>query len=289
MVVFTRVVPVWGWRPAPHSLSRCWVSAIPCLWLCLKVVAAMFFPSIWMLSLVGWIYKLKWEETWWLDQWHMAMTMKNSIQDPEYICTSNLSPLLLPPSSYWSTDSQVCVEPALTHTFFSSREGAWTPRSGLDKGGSLHLLWRHLGDQLEGGEASGEEAVPILDHFDGTQPVIHGGKGREVWDRAVKQGLGRPGETERSRWPHGRCDPVKDVYSLDKSAGNSFFFLLSERHGMKQLSHNCPSLNRLQVDTQGTEPAILMLAIFTSLQFHTQFPCRPQEFISSIFARHYPL
>lgn len=52
---------------------------------------------------------------------------------------------------------------------------------------------------MEGGEASGKEAVPVLNHFDGTQPVVHGGKGREVWDRAVKQGLGRPGKTERNR------------------------------------------------------------------------------------------
>lgn len=51
-----------------------------------------------------------------------------------------------------------------------------------------------LGDQLEGCEAGSEEAVPVLDHLDGSEPVIHcGGEGREVWDGAVEQGLGRHG------------------------------------------------------------------------------------------------
>lgn len=61
-----------------------------------------------------------------------------------------------------------------------------------ERGDFHHLLGCHLGDQLEGGEAGGEEAVPVLDHFDGTKPVIHGGEGREVWNGAVEQGLGRP-------------------------------------------------------------------------------------------------
>lgn len=70
----------------------------------------------------------------------------------------------------------------------SGRKGALirpSPTHRLDRDDSHHLLGCHLGYQLEGGEAGGEEAVPVLNHFDGTEPVIHGGKGREVWNGAV--------------------------------------------------------------------------------------------------------
>lgn len=38
---------------------------------------------------------------------------------------------------------------------------------------ALDLLRCHLGDQLEGGEASAQEVVSVLAHLDGTQPVFY--------------------------------------------------------------------------------------------------------------------
>lgn len=35
------------------------------------------------------------------------------------------------------------------------------------------LLRCHLGDQLEGGEASAQEVVSVLAHLDGAQPVFY--------------------------------------------------------------------------------------------------------------------
>lgn len=164
-----------------------------------KVLAGCVL-SIWMLPLMGWFWKLKWRtDSQWLGKWHMAMTellsfgaQTISAYPPHSQAPLHLSKAL-PYQAWFYKEAELCGWGQKSRP----QHGQWQGRrldlhQGLDRGNSHHLLWCHLGDQLEGGEAGGEEAVPVLNHFDGTEPVIHGGKGREVWDGAVEQGLGRP-------------------------------------------------------------------------------------------------
>ena len=50
-----------------------------------------------------------------------------------------------------------------------------------------HLLHHHLRHSVEGGEAGVGEALLVLPHLDGLQPLVHRVKAGVVGDRAVQQ------------------------------------------------------------------------------------------------------
>lgn len=53
--------------------------------------------------------------------------------------------------------------------------------------GAGDLLHHHLRHDVEGGEARAGEALLVLPHLDGLQPLVHGIKAGVVGDRAVQQ------------------------------------------------------------------------------------------------------
>lgn len=61
------------------------------------------------------------------------------------------------------------------------------------------LLRSHLCHQVKGGKPSIDKVLLVPSHFDGIQPVSHGGEGGVIWDSAVQERLGDAKGQERHR------------------------------------------------------------------------------------------
>lgn len=82
-----------------------------------------------------------------------------------------------PPTPRWDA---VCSSPS------TALLGVGGAHGGRIRGAG-HLLHHHLRHDVEGGEAGTGEALLVLPHLDGLQPLVHRVKAGVVRDRAVQQ------------------------------------------------------------------------------------------------------
>lgn len=91
-----------------------------------------------------------------------------------------------------------------------------------NSGGPAHSLGGHLRHQVEGGEASVEEVVPVTTHLYSVQPIAYSGEGAVVGDAATKEGLGGPAgrQTQREgRLGNPSAPPSETPRHLSSPAG----------------------------------------------------------------------